>query len=230
MATADLPDDRLPLYDRPMPIPRHRRLSPSEARRAIWFDFEGRAEAAPVLLGWSLGGQAVVRQTIVEPSFARLARHDRLAALALEVAVGRLVDQAEAEERLLVAWSEHELRVVGRFCSPELAIRLEARLVNGRILAGRWIHFAEQAVPAGHRLVDYLELIGYPLPAAAGPGLVGPTLGLLAASLGRGDRSWRPTARQEERWAELRLHNRHDCLGMATVCRLAAAELVCLGR
>jgi hypothetical protein len=88
-------------------------------------------------------------------------------ATSLHDAIGNLVRRAEHRDRRIVAWSEHELDVVRGRCAddPDLVARFEARFANARAVAERWRnkrHDGDKPDPG--RLVDYLGLIGYPLP------------------------------------------------------------------
>jgi hypothetical protein len=215
-----------------MPLPRRHRLSPAEALAALYIDFEGRKDRAPILLGWAgPGGRSFrsrVQQILLDQRFAPLHRPSDPAISSLSDIIETLLARAEAEDRLIVAWSEHELRQVHQHCSVEVAARFESRFVNARKLAVRCSASRPlEQRPAGHRLVDYLALVGYPLPDEAGPGRVGATIGLIERALARAsaDRPVHLTANQVRRFAQLRAHNRHDCLGMRRVCRLAAAGL-----
>lgn len=76
-------------------------------------------------------------------------------------------------------------------------------------------------MPTSWELAGYLAMIGYPVPAGAGPGHVGETIRALRPGLAAG----RPlTSHQKARWSRLLSHNRHDCSGMRAVCLLATAE------
>lgn len=121
---------------------RKNRLTPQEARQALYIDFEGRKDAAPVLLGCAhRSGKGVkpwVWQAVTDPLFEPLTRiDDDIELLPLLGAVERILQRAEAKDRLIVAWSEHELDVVKEYCPQHLA-RFEARYVNARTFAVYW--------------------------------------------------------------------------------------------
>ncbi len=118
-----------------------RKLTPEEARRALYIDFEGRKVGPPVLLGCTrrsrVHGELSVWQSVTEPLFAPIAEADALELLDLADAVERILQRAEKGDRRIVAWSERELNVVREYC-PQHLERFESRHVNARTLAERW--------------------------------------------------------------------------------------------
>lgn len=206
------------------------RLTPQEARHALYIDFEGRKDTAPVLLGCAhragKGAKPWVWQAVTDPIFEPLTRiDDDIERLPLLGAVERILQRAEARDRLIVAWSEHELDVVKEYCPQHLA-RFEARYVNARSFAVYWrnaCHGGNQ--PATKDLPTYLALIGYDVPGGAGPGRAGETIRRVGKALEKGEGLAGLTDDQRHRWQQLRDHNLHDCHGMKKVCILAADEV-----
>jgi len=200
------------------------RLSAAEALRALYIDFEGRKDQAPVLLGVhrrGRGSRPFVQQDVVDKAFAGLVPRY----LPLRDCVENVVRRSEHGDRRIVAWSEHELDVVRtlRDDDPELVARFEARYANARAVAEYWrnkLHGADR--PEVGRLADYLALIGYPVPDDAEPGHVGDTIRDLRPRLERG---LPLTVSQQARWGRLVEHNRFDCAGMRAVCIRAGREL-----
>ena len=205
-------------------------LTFEQAQHALYLDFEGQKDKPPVLLGCvrrpGRGTEPWVWQMVLAPRFAPLARADGLSRLDLSAAIEWVVRLAEQNDRRLVAWSEHELLVVRASCPADLVARFEARFVNARQIGVRWakIHRPDRVL-AEHRLADYLALIDYAVPPAAGPGRVGETIEILEHALERDPTGAGLTANQRVRWSELRSHNRHDCAGMRAVCLRATADL-----
>jgi hypothetical protein len=143
----------------------------------------------------------------------------------LRGAIENVVRRAEHGDRRIVAWSEHELTIVRslRDEDPELVDRFEARFVNGKLVAQRWRNRCYGGDrPESGKLVDYLRLIDYPLPADAVGGDVGETIRAIRARL---DRGLDPTPGQQARWGNLLEHNRHDCAGLRRVCLRATRDL-----
>ncbi len=209
---------------------RKNRLTPAEARKALYIDFEGRKDTAPVLLGCAhragKGAKPWVWQAVTDPLFEPLTRiDDDIELLLLPDAVERILQRAEANDRLIVAWSEHELDVVKEYCPQHLA-RFEPRFVNARTFAVYWrnaVHGGNK--PATRDLPAYLALIKYALPEGAGPGRAGETIRLVCRALEKGQGIDGLTDNQRQRWKQLRDHNLHDCHGMKKICVLAAEEI-----
>jgi hypothetical protein len=209
---------------------RTNRLTPEEARRALYIDFEGRKGAAPILLGCAhragKGPKPWVWQAVTDSRFDPLTRADEhIESLPLPDAVERILQRAEASDRLIVAWSEHELKVVREFC-PQHLVRFEARFVNARSFAVYWRNACHAGgKPPTRNLTAYLALIGYDLPQGAGPGRAGETIRIVGAALGKGQGTRGLTDNQRRRWQDLRNHNLHDCNGMKRLCIQAADEV-----
>lgn len=202
-----------------------KRLTAAEALRALYVDFEGEKDEPPVLLGVlrhsGRGSRPFVHQVVVDETFASLAA----SAMSLREAVATVVVRAERGDRRIVSWTEHDLEVVRTLGGddPALVARFEARYVNARAVAERWrnrLHGGDGPQPG--RLVDYLALIGYPVPEEAVGGHVGDTIRSIRPRLERG---LSPTLAQRDRWDHLLEHNRHDCAGMRRVCLRATKEL-----
>ena len=201
------------------------RLSAGEAEDALYVDFEGLTSRPPVLLGTlhrrGRGEEPFVHQVVLDPLFAPMGPELRPAREAVEM----LVRRAEARDRRIVAWTEHELEVVRCLCAddPDLVARFESRYANALAVAKRWVNRCRPADrPADGTLAAYLDLIGYPVPPGAGPGHVGDTIRAITPTLAGGRP---PTPRQRARWARLLKHNAHDCAGMREVCLIAARDL-----
>jgi hypothetical protein len=194
-----------------------RRMTAVEARTAFYVDFEGGKDAAPVLLGIL---RKHTQQYVVDPVFRSLGP----TYLELRQAVATVVTRAEKQDRRIVSWSEHDLDIVRSLANePALARRFESRYANARALAARWA-IREPGIekPETGDLERYLELIGFDVPDAAGPGHVGETIRSLRPTLSAGRA---PNERQLARWSDLLEHNRCDCEGMRAVCVRAAADL-----
>ncbi len=206
-----------------------KKLSPEDARRALYIDFEGNKDKPPALLGCtrrsSVQSKLSVWQAITDPTFGSLATADELELLTLADAVERILQRAERKHRRIVAWSTHEHDVIRKHC-PEHLERFELLFLNAKLLAERWrskCHAGNR--PSTNKLAAYFELIGYQVPERAGPGQVGDTLKSLSKSFSLGKTASDLTENQSRRWADLRDHNRHDCTGMRQICILAADEI-----
>jgi hypothetical protein len=194
-----------------------------EARRALYVDFEGRVDRPPALLGVATGDTdtRAARQVLVDERF-RPALGD-LDLGTIEEAVREVVVRAEREDRLLVAWSHHEERVVRTYVPAPLADRFAVRFRSAIETAEGWRRGLTDAPPLrrGNRLADYLRLIGYEVPPVRGPGWTGDTLRILGDAFDRG-LSWEElTGRRRARWTNLLGHNADDVMGLREVCLVA---------
>ena len=202
------------------------RLTEPEALRALYIDFEGEQDRAPVLLGVfrrGRGARPYVHHHVLGAAFAQLG--DGGATTTLHDAIASIVRRADKGDRRIVSWTEHDLRVVRTLADedPELVARFEARYANAHRVAERWrnkLHEGDK--PAVGRLADYETLIDYDVPAEAVGGDVGETI---RAVRKRRERGLDATDGQRERWRRLIEHNRHDCIGMRTICLRATREL-----
>ena len=206
-----------------------RKLTPEDAVRTLYIDFEGQKDRPPVLLGCTRRSRRSqipgIWQAVTDPAFESLADEDGIESLELSDAVERILQRAESKDRMIVAWSEHELGVVRDHC-PDKLERFQARYINARLVAVHWrnkCHGGEK--PSSNALADYLALIGHTVPQGAGPGLAGATIAVVRKALERDRGVAGLTENQRRRWRDLREHNRHDCAGMRRVCLLAAREV-----
>jgi hypothetical protein len=204
-------------------------ISPEDAGRALYIDFEGEKDKPPVLLGCAnrvgRGAEPWAWQAVTSPLFGPLAAADGIELLLLPDAVNRILQRAEKRDRLVVAWSEHELDVVTNYC-PEHLDRFRARYRNARTFAVHWRNTCHGGHrPATNRLCDYLALVEYEVPGEAGPGRAGETIRILRTALEKGRGIADLTENQLRRWRDLREHNLHDCAGMRAVCLQAAHDV-----
>jgi hypothetical protein len=201
-----------------------KRLSPAEAENALYIDFEGRKDKPPVLLGATHRKHAMaVYQYLTDPRYAALGEPNGLQVLTLSEAVLRIIQRAEANDRLIVAWTNHELNVVEHY-APEPLVRFRSRYRNALAIAKYWRNRSHDGDrPATGTLANYLDLVCYDVPEGAGSGRAGATIDILDKALARDPSAKRLTAKQRQRWVDLRAHDAHDCVGMRRVCELAAA-------
>lgn len=205
------------------------RLTPEDAHRALYIDFEGRKDHPPALLGCTrrsrLGEEQPIWQATTDERFSDLATAQGMEAMSLADAVERILQRAERRDRRIVAWSQHELDVVRAHC-PDKLDQFAGRYVNARSVAVHWRNSCHGGrKPESNALADYLRLIGYVVPVEAGKGRAGETLRILADAFDRGRGAADLTLNQRTRWRDLREHNRHDCVGMRRVCLIASREV-----
>ena len=160
----------------------YKRVTETEARQAIYVDFEGGTDAAPVVLGVLRSER--VQQYVVDRLFTPagpLYRDPR-------ELIRATVDKAQRLDRRIISWSEHDLDVVRDLTNdPRLVRDFEAHYGNARALAARWVSRTEGTDKLGTGdLEHYLALIGFEVPEAARPGQVGKTLRSVRPSLEAG--------------------------------------------
>lgn len=90
-----------------------RSLTRDEARRAIWLDFEGGINKLPSLAGVLVEGR--YSAIILHPDFGSLAKTRKLVHKSFGDFVGDTLSTASQEERVIAAWSEHELNQMEGF-------------------------------------------------------------------------------------------------------------------
>ncbi len=155
---------------------RHNRLTPYEARQAIYFDYEGRKNKDPVLFGYYEGGDRVatiedVHQAVVDEAFRPVAHATGLITHLAETSLAALAMAALDGHRSIVAWSDHELNLAKRLLAgfPKLQ-HFERHYVNGLDVARHWRNARhaewnfERRNGTRYRLADFLTVTGYRLP------------------------------------------------------------------
>jgi hypothetical protein len=227
-------------------------LTPDEAVRAIYIDFEKRKNGPPVLLGacYAEGrrrideGRVVMRQDVLEPSFGHLAgeiswswpdhlyRYDS-DGRSLRASLGELLSRARNQDRLLVSWSQHELTVVeGADVGPGLLAEFRSRYRDGKATARRWLRrtypdlqlAAEGPGDTARQMAKYFDIIGFSVPEVYGVRRTGDNLRRVEEGLWRGG-YLQLTDRQQTAWEEVLGHNLYDCLGLRQLMLIASAEL-----
>ncbi|MBK8648936.1 MAG: hypothetical protein IPN16_20840 [Gemmatimonadetes bacterium] len=114
-------------------------LGPMEARRALYVDYEGSKDRPPTLLGYLVN--RTLAAGIVEPLFAPCHKKHRAEHAALadhRQLVECLIDRAEREDRLVVSWSRHDLRLMeGILQGDELRLGILGRRYRDARLTAR---------------------------------------------------------------------------------------------
>jgi len=114
-------------------------LGTMEARRALYVDYEGSKDRPPTVLGYLM--DRTLAAGIVEPLFAPCHKKHRAEHAALadhRQLVECLVDRAEGEDRLVVSWSRHDLRLMeGILQGDELRLGVLGRRYRDARLTAR---------------------------------------------------------------------------------------------
>jgi len=195
-----------------------------DVERAIYFDYEGNINKPPTLLGWRIEG--VVGTAIVEPVFAACAgRYRAKDVIQLDHAkLGmQLVERAECEDRVLVSWSEHDLRQMSSVLDSAWQRRLISRYRNAIKTVRPW-HNRTVGVPCSEATLDYFSgLVGFHVPEKFGLGIVGDGLRLIREQILAGRSYADLTPRARAAWVSIVKHNRYDLEAMEFVLRVATS-------
>jgi len=215
-------------------------LTPNEAQRAIYIDFEGNTDIKPTLLGILYAPDPdehtpfpadVLEQWILEPAFHGSVEGSKSPTGAVDLLpfALKLIDRAKREKRRIVSWSHHDLDLIMDALGPRKKAKrtLEVLYRDAKRAGEAWSHswpLAER--PAVHALTHYLQRVGYEVPAPFGTGRTGDSLRDIRKSLETHLHNWqRLTTRKRERFYAFLMHNRHDLLGMRAVAKQATAYL-----
>lgn len=232
------------MTDAPTPQNARRIITPEQARRAFYVDFEGRKATPDMLLGvlWQRyrKGPPSLRHYLVDPRLAPIAEcievDAEIAEQEWEVketrsAVEDILRLARRQKRLIVAWSQHDFGVIanGQPLSRFQRVYLVRLYRDGKETARKWVNrgVAGMRLPPGkkHALDRYQRMIGYDVPEEFGLGKTGENLGKLVEALEKRG-SWDAlTDRQQERAREVVGHNFCDLEGMREIVIRAAEEL-----
>jgi hypothetical protein len=201
-------------------------ISPEEADRAIYLDYEGNMGVPPVLLGWMVDG--AIRGSIVDPMFVTCAARWKASHVGCSdhmTLLTALLEQAMQEKRLILSWSEHDYQIMCRTLPPHFTKTLSRHYRNVIPTARRW-HWHVSGKGADHASLAYfMGLMGYVVPDRYGQGVVGQSLRRIRSQLDRGRefRDLTPAAR--EGWRQIVKHNMHDLQAMALVVATATKHL-----
>ena len=191
-----------------------------EISRAIFIDYEGNIDRDPTLLGWRLDGQS--HAAILEEVFATCS--DRYRAKDIHLKSHKqlardLLSQAYDEDRVLVSWSEHDLRVINQILSTKDQERFASRYRNAITTARSWHYKAmEKRAPVGD-LSYFCQLLGFPVPKKYGTGKVGHGLRLIRNQLNEGREYPELTPKARASWVAVVKHNELDLRSMEFVLK-----------
>jgi hypothetical protein len=217
---------------------RKMRLTPSEARRAIYIDFEGTATDPASFLGSFVEG--VWEVIVLEPELhAAVVRHP-LGTLRAGDPVGTyrsLQNRARLEDRRIVAWSNRELDEI----LTESRLNVEEHdwwrenLVNALPPAKSWANRAGVVVPTipsnrGGRenkwsLSGFRQATGYrDISALFEPGKTASRIRTVRDQLAKRSNYADLTPVAKAKWSKVLTHNFHDCAGLAHVVQTVFAD------
>ncbi len=199
---------------------REKRITPEEAIRAIYIDFEGFADESPAILG--ILCRYTFRQVVLDPRLERAASAKDLEMTSLNAVVEELLTKCRAEDRPLVPYTQYEKLVIRQHADVDVSPVYR----DARKIARRWINAFHPDADLGERsLLNHLDFIGFERPTHLGSGVqTGRLRDVIAGLEARGSHQ-RLTAVQKGKWTKILNHNRIDCCGMRDLVLRAASEL-----
>ena len=140
------------------------RATPSEARDAIYIDFEGFKDREPSLIGIRV--EENFEQVLLDPALSDAARAKGLKVQALKEVVKDLVDQADLESRRIIAFTQSEINKIEQYTGQGESLLPHYR--DAHKIAKRWYnrnHHGEGI--AGWSLKDFMAFLGNPQPGGS---------------------------------------------------------------
>ena len=233
-----------PFWDYFITDEHQRVLSPDEAHRAIYIDFEGSKDKEPAILGslWAYGKTPTDDKLrcvhdIHHPSLKSIVNkfglsHDDLKdyrqhSRSIEQSLNALLLLAQAQDRLLVSWSPSEFLRIGEYVSSDLFTLFQHRYRDGKATAMAWSEQEGEPVPKGsNTLVHYFEATDYPVePEVYGLGKTTQRLNSVINGVKNKGSYEALIDSQKENWGNLLIHNFYDCHGLRHVTKFAATAL-----
>ena len=217
-------------------------LTPIEAERAIYIDFEGTETDPPSFLGaaWAddAGGLRFV-QYVLEPALwpaaeAATGVFGGVLTPADWPGLAELRRSAEAEDRRIIVWSDRERKALADGVLDEGDRRwFDDNVLDAKPLAKRWKRSVrpeavferdpKYRMRGRYRLDRYLELIGYSVPKILGPGNSAQRIRAVRGQLTRRGDYAALTRTVKGKWTKAHKHNWHDCNGLRELVRVVAA-------
>jgi len=216
------------------------RISLKEATRAMYVDFEGVMDAAPVLLGafWVDDAQDehfvqyVFDQTLESAARAKSIDDDGACVYvgSLHEALAELCETAEQEDRLLVEWSVREEDAVREaHVDGRLQRCFSERVRNALPIARRWknrLHpgfvFPRDKRGKSNTLRNFMSFTGMPVPSYLAP--AASRIREVTRQIEKRGSYDAITPVAKAKWTKLLNHNEWDCRGTRHVL-IAACDI-----
>lgn len=208
-------------------------LTPDRAKRDLYVYFEGEGKRSngeisqPTTLGiYCREGRPTYRVQILEQTLQPLVYAGFPAECfgSMETAIPALVQQAQAEDRDILYFGQHEQEMVNTFRSQATADEFMARSGSAKLLLKRWVRRTGR--PQCHTLGDYCRAIGQPPYEAPKPG-VGETIRRLRRACTVSKRGRNLDSGKKKLASQLFAYNKEDCLALYRLTKKAAN---CLNR
>lgn len=194
-------------------------LTSDEARRAIYFDFEGFKNAQPALIGVLI--EDSFKQIVLDSTLASAALRSRLLIGSLCEELTGLLSLAAGENRKLVGFTLHEPTTIKTYCGIEIG----SRYTDAHKLAKRWKNSLHpgRSIP-DYKLLSFLRFVRYPVPRRGGVQQSTRRLRHVRTMLLERGTYSRLTPSAKRDWIRFLLHNEHDCRGMQFLMQRVTSE------
>lgn len=192
-------------------------ISVEEAERAIYIDCEGFKAKAPTLMGILMDGE--IEQVVFDSELEPAAKKKGLRMSTFAAEARRLDQLCQQENRVIVAYSEHELRLFAEYAGIDVGPRYR----NARKIATRWRNKTQPGEKlASHGLKDFLRLIDYPMGRYLAEKPPTQRITSIRDMLRRRGSYGALTSRKKKDWSKLLEYNRVDCQGMRELVMVAS--------
>lgn len=208
-------------------------LTPEQIQRAVYIDFEGTKNDPPSFLGWSCEGEWAycVIETALFPAAEYPHTKGTGSYATPEHCLRMLLERSRQEQRVLIAWSTHELQMIKNFVawSDEDLAYWNQHLINALPIGRRWsrregivipeIEGTYSARPNKWSLSGFRIATDYPpVNALHEPGHTASRLRHVRDQLAKRNGDFaRLTRVAKGKWTKVLTHNFHDCAGLAHV-------------
>ena len=214
-------------------------VTPADADRALYLDFEGLMGEVPCLLGVRSGLLGPTEQFILDAGLAPMDGYESPSITWTVRAVDpvalfrRLRADVLRDGRRVFAWSTRESQAMADLLAedPELAAFWTDAVENAIPHARAWKrrHHADVEFPAvdrrgRHRLECYEQLLGIHRMTVHGGGLTTKRIRGVRTGLARHGAADLMTRTQKGYWTKLLVHNELDCAGLAAVVARVAED------
>jgi len=197
-----------------------RNIMPSEAKRAIYIDFEALADHEPALVGYSVDEKPT--QVVTDDRLRSAADAKGLSVTPFGRLMGELHQRAVTEGRRIVAFTQHELRVTKEWCGIDLG----DHYADGRKIGKWWFNRCEPCTrPTEWSLAGFEKCLGIERPPHFGYQKAAKRLRDVLVQLERRSEYDRLTPVAKAKWTKLLDYNAMDVESLVRLVRRAADDL-----
>ena len=218
-----------------MPSRTIRTISKEQARRAIYIDFESNPDWAPSILGVLYRKDAdrsgVFNQYVLEKNLYPAGNSGTNKAM--DEVVEEVLDMAERENRLILAWSRKEINDIEEYCRLDLHTRARDLVTNAIPIAKRWHNvfhrhttIPEQAYGGKHTQAHYMRLVRFSVPDVYGRGTASAPIRCMREELRSRDDNYDLVPSEViTSWRRMLKHNEYDCKGMQAIMSRVSRDM-----